>query len=52
MSPITKMFKKFKGFKWIEKCKNVWEEIKKIIYISPYLDPNWELDFHIHTYEF
>jgi len=27
MSPITKLFKKFEVFEWIEKCQNVWEKI-------------------------
>jgi len=28
MSPITKLFKKFEAYEWIQKCQNVWEDIK------------------------
>ncbi len=51
MSPIIEMFKKYKGFEWIEKCQNAWEEIKNQYVQAPILiNPNWELEFHIHTY--
>jgi uncharacterized protein (UPF0332 family) len=41
MSPITKLFKKFKVFEWIKKCKNVWEEIKNWYIQAPILiNPN------------
>jgi len=28
MSPITKLLKKFEAYEWIQKCQNVWEDIK------------------------
>jgi hypothetical protein len=53
MSPIIKLLKKFKVFEWIKKCQNVWEEIKNQYIQTPYLiSPNWELEFHVHTYTF
>jgi hypothetical protein len=51
MSPITKLLKKFKVFEWIEECQNVWENIKhRCVQASILINPNWELEFHIHTY--
>jgi len=51
MSPITWLLKKIEVFEWIEKCQNVWEDIKNQYVQAPILiSPNWELEFHVHTY--
>jgi hypothetical protein len=51
MSPITKLFKKFEVFEWTKECQNAWEEIKNLYIQTPILiSPNWELQFHVHTY--
>jgi glutathionyl-hydroquinone reductase len=51
MSPITKLFKNFKVFEWTKECQNAWGEIKNW-YIQTHIliNPNWELEFHVHTY--
>jgi len=51
MSLITKLLKKSKVLEWTKKCQNVWEEIKNHYVQTPILiSPNWELEFHAHTY--
>ncbi len=51
MSPITKLLKKLKVFKWTTKCQNAWEEIKNR-YVQAFIliSPNWEFEFDVHTY--
>jgi hypothetical protein len=48
-SPITKLLKKSEVFEWTTKCQNAWEEIK-IWYVQAFIliNPNWELEFHVH----
>jgi hypothetical protein len=51
MSPITKLLKKFEVFEWTEEFQNAWEDIKNLYIQAPILiNPNWELEFHIHPY--
>jgi hypothetical protein len=53
MAPITKLFKKTKMFEWIAKCQTTWEDIKNRYIQAPILiNPNWELEFHVHTNAF
>jgi len=50
MSSITKLLKKSNFFEWIKECQNVWEEINnRYIQALNLINPNWELEFHIHT---
>jgi hypothetical protein len=51
MAPITKLLRKVKVFEWTTKCQTTWEDIKNRYIQSPiFINPNWELEFHIHTY--
>jgi hypothetical protein len=51
MAPITKLFKKAEVFEWTAKCQIVWEDIKNCYIQAPiFINPNWELEFHVHTY--
>jgi len=51
MSPITKLLKNSKVFKWSEKCQNAWEDIKNsYVQALILINPNWKLEFHVHTY--
>jgi hypothetical protein len=51
MEPITKLLKKVEVFKWIAECQIAWEDIKNLYIQVPILiSPNWELEFHVHTY--
>ncbi len=51
MSQITKLLKKIEVFEWIEECQNAWEDIKNQYVQAPiFISPNWELEFHVHTY--
>jgi hypothetical protein len=46
---ITKLFKKAELFKWTAKCQTTWEDIKNRYIQAPILiNPNWELEFHVH----
>jgi hypothetical protein len=48
---ITKLFKKVEMFEWIVECQTVWEDIKNRYIQAPiFINPNWELEFHVHTY--
>jgi hypothetical protein len=51
MALITKLFRKAKVFEWTDKCQIAWEDIKNQYIEAPILiNPNWELEFHVHTY--
>jgi hypothetical protein len=51
MSPITGLLKKFKVFEWTKECQIVWEEIKNLyVQVPIFFIPNWELEFHVHTW--
>jgi hypothetical protein len=51
MAPITKVTKKTKKNLWIEECQKAWELIKqKYIETSILTSPNWQVEFHVHTY--
>jgi hypothetical protein len=51
MAPITKLTTKTKNFLWTKKCQKAWELIKQK-YIETFIlvSPNWQLEFHVHTY--
>jgi hypothetical protein len=50
MAPITKLFKKIEMFKWTIECQTTWEDIKNRYIQAPiFVNPNWELEFHVHT---
>jgi hypothetical protein len=47
----TKLTKKIKTFLWIEECQKAWELIKhKYIEALILTSPNWQVEFHVHTY--
>jgi hypothetical protein len=49
MAPITKLLRKVEVFKWITECQIAWEDIKNWHIQAPILiNPNWELEFHVH----
>jgi hypothetical protein len=51
MALITKLLKKAEMFKWISECQTTWEDIKNRYIQAPiFIIPNWELEFHVHTY--
>ncbi len=51
MAPITKLTKKQKTFLRIEECQKAWELIKQKYIEAPILiSPNWQVEFHVHTY--
>jgi hypothetical protein len=53
MAPITKLFKKVEVFEWIAESQIACEDIKNRYIQAPILiNPNWELEFHVHTYAF
>jgi hypothetical protein len=50
MGLITKLLRKAKMFKWTTKCQIAWEDIKNQYIQAPiFINPNWELGFHVHT---
>jgi len=50
MAPITKLFRKTKMFEWTIKCQTICEDIKNCYIQVPILiNPNWELEFDVHT---
>jgi hypothetical protein len=50
MAPITKLFRKVEVFKWTVECQIAWEGIKnQYIQVPIFINPNWELEFHVHT---
>ncbi len=53
MAPIAKLLRKIDVFKWIDECQIVWEDIKNW-YIPGhiFINPTWELEFHVHTNAF
>ncbi len=51
MAPITKLTKKTQSFLWTTKCQKAWELIKhKYIEASILISPNWQVEFHVHSY--
>jgi hypothetical protein len=53
MAPITKLLKKIEVFKWTTKCQTAWEDIMNRYIQAPiFINPNWELEFHVHTNAF
>jgi hypothetical protein len=49
MAPITKFLRKIEMFEWIVECQTTWENIKNRYIQTPILiNPNWELEFHVH----
>jgi hypothetical protein len=54
MSPITKLFKRIEVFEWTIICQlNAWDEIKnQYVQALILINPNWELEFHVHTNAF
>jgi hypothetical protein len=51
MAPITKLFRKVEVFEWTVECQIAWENIKNwYIQVPILINPNWELEFHVHTY--
>jgi hypothetical protein len=42
---------KTKSFIWTTKCQESWDQIKQKYMEAPILiPPNWQLEFHVHTY--
>jgi hypothetical protein len=51
MAPITKLMRKTEPFIWTIKCQEAWDWIKHKYIEAPILiPPNWQLEFHVHTY--
>jgi hypothetical protein len=50
MAPIIKLTRKTKTFLWIEECQKVWELIKQKYIETLMISPNWQVEFHVHTY--
>jgi hypothetical protein len=51
MAPITKLTRKKKTFLWTKECQKAWELIKHKYIEAPILiSPNWQVEFHVHTY--
>ncbi len=51
MAHITKLTRKTKASLWTKDYHKVWELIKqKYIETSILISPNWEVEFHVHTY--
>jgi len=51
MALITKLLLKTKVFEWTTECQTAWEDIKnQYIQALILINPNWELEFHVHTY--
>jgi hypothetical protein len=50
MELITKLLKKAEVFEWTFECQIAWEDIKNwYIQVLIFVDPNWELEYHVHT---
>jgi hypothetical protein len=50
MALITKLLKKIKVFEWTNECQITWENINNWYIQAPiFINPNWELEFHVHT---
>ncbi len=50
MALITKLLIKIEMFEWIAKCQTIWEDIKyQYIQVPILINPNWELEFHVHN---
>ncbi len=49
MSLITKLLKQTGLFEWTFECQTAWEDIKNwYIQVPILINPNWELEFHVH----
>ncbi len=49
ISLISKLFKTFEVLEWTKECQNTQEEIKNwYIQALILINPNWELEFHVH----
>ncbi len=43
--------RKTKPFIWTIECQEAWDQIKQKYMETPILiPPNWQLEFHVHTY--
>jgi hypothetical protein len=50
---FTKLFKKIEVFKWTTECQTAWEDIMNQYIQAPiFINPNWELEFHVHINAF
>ncbi len=51
MAPITKLIRKIETFLWTKECQKAWKLIKqKYIEALILISPNWQVEFHVHTY--
>ncbi len=51
MAPITKLLRKSEVFEWTIECQTTWEDLKNRYIQAPiFINPNWELKFHVHIY--
>jgi hypothetical protein len=51
MAPIIKLTRKIETFLWTKECQKAWELIKQKYIEAPILiSPNWQVEFHVHTY--
>jgi hypothetical protein len=51
MALVIKLTRKTEYFLWTEECQNAWELIKyKYIGAQKLISPNWQVEFHVHTY--
>ncbi len=48
MSPIARLLKNSKVFEWTRECQIAWEEIKNLVQALVLINPNQELEFHVH----
>jgi hypothetical protein len=51
MAPIPKLMTKIKPFILTTKCRKAWDQIdKKYMEALILIPPNWQSEFHVHTY--
>ncbi len=51
MAPIIKLTKKIETFLWTKECQQAWKLIiHKYIETLVLISPNWQVEFHVHTY--
>jgi hypothetical protein len=49
MELIMKLFRTVEVFEWITECQIAWEDIEnRYIQVPILINPNWELEFHVH----
>jgi hypothetical protein len=49
-TPMCKLLKKYKEFKWMDACAKSWEWMKASMTSLPILVvSNWDFKFHVHT---